>query len=613
MPVESAGPVYEFSAAGTVSSNQAVPDAPLPARTSKPHGQVNGFLGSIPILAPDATLRDVLPVSELGGSLGGSIGWGRSSYFVSLDQFGMSQRKMLSFLTSMRAQTGNDSLPVNLNPAASGTFVARADHQFSQRDSAYAQFNRDNLRSYSLRPDAKLNVPGLATDIGISQQTAAVGNTVTISPNTLDETKAQFISSDVQLPAGAPAIGIQSNLPTARRDKVFEAASNIYRQIGGQGLRMGGDFISNEMNISFIESGLGRVSSGNASFSQSDRSTGLYAQSEKQVNPSLVLTCGIRYDVQTLRGFRTDTNNLAPQLGVAWAPSSSTVIRGGVGIYYDQIPLPAVAGPLDADTTANILNSGRFVSRDGLLMKQVALFTTMSPTIQNSYAEHGDIEVEQKVGATSVISAESQNVRGVQLALPESKFVSLCTSSLACKAGNTFWGQEIGSGAVSTYSGTSVAFTQQPTHWGSYKVAYAYATAQGAGTGENSSLVSDTMRRATFTGVLHTSAEPGSDLWQHLANGFVLTGTADYLNRSEFTGLDFFTINARIMKTIAWGQRYHLDALAETCNMMQRANAAFARSLAETGGSAVGIYSAYEKVASMQSPDGGRVGIRLNF
>lgn len=610
---DGAGLINEFRATGHVPTDQEVPNAPLPARKGAPHGQVTGLLGAIPIFAPDVTLRDELPISEFGASLGGSIGEGRTSYFVSLDRFGMSQRKMLSFLTSMQTQTGSNTLPVDLNPMTSGTFAARADHQFSRRDSAYARFDRDDLRSYALRPDAKPNVPGLATDIGIRQRTAAVGNTVTISPSTLDETRAQFVSSEIQLPAGAAAMGIESNLPTVRRDRVFEAANNVYRQMGGQGLRMGGDFLLNEMNISFMESGFGRVSSGNSFFGQSDRSAGLFVQTDKRVNPSLVLTSGIRYDVQSLQGFRTDTNNLAPQVGVAWAPSSSMVIRGGVGIYYDQIPLPAVAGPLDTGATADIQNSGRFVSRNGLSMNQLAFFTTMRPTVRNSYAEHGDIEVEQRIGPTSILSAESQYVRGVQLALPESKFVSLCASSSACKAGNTFWGQEIGSGAVSSYSGTTIAFTQQPTHWGNYKVSYTYATAQGAGTGENTSFVNDRMRRATITGVLHTSAEPGSDLWQHLANGLVLTGTGDYLNRSEFAGLDFFDVNARLSKTLAWGQRYRLDAIAETCNMMQRTGAAFARSVAEMGGSAAGVFSMYQRVASIQGPNANQLGLRLSF
>ena len=607
----SAGAVNEFRFAGAAPAAHELPDAPT--HPHAPHGQVFGFRGFSLTGAPDVTLSDELPVTEFGASVGGSFSQGRTDYFVSFDRFGIGQERLASFLSTLQATTGAGALPLDASPIASSSFVARIDRQFSSRDSAYARFSRDDWRSYALRPGPDASSPSLGTDFGVAHQAATVGNTVTISSDTVNQTTASVISDEAQLPAGAPAVGVQSNLPTERRDRVFEAADNIYRQVGKEGLSAGGDFLYNQMHISFLESSLGRFA-GNPSFSQSDRSAGLYVESERRLRPNLLLTSGIRYDLELVPGFKKDTNNLAPQLGVAWAPSATTTIRGGVGLYYDQIPLPALAGPADPSSAADLENSGRFVSRNGVSATQLGGFTTMSPSLQNSYAEQASLEFEQQIGRASMLSAESQLVRGVQLALPAFRPAALCASAAGCNAGNTFWGREMGSGAVSSYAGDSVAFTQRPTHWGDYKVSYTYATVQGSGTQPGDFFfISDRLRRASFTGDLHTAAGPGSDLWQHLANGFVLTGTGDYTKRSEFAGLNFIDMNARISKTLAWGENYRLDFMAETFNMLQRTNAAFANSAAKMGDSLASVYSTYTRVASFQSPNGSQLGLRLIF
>jgi outer membrane receptor protein involved in Fe transport len=79
-------------------------------------------------------------------------------------------------------------------------------------------------------------------------------------------------------------------------------------------------------------------------------SYGLYVQDSWRVRPNLTLNGGIRYDIDTAfsalneyapAGFhhmQTQKNELAPRLGFAWTPfaENNTVIRGGVGMYFDQ-------------------------------------------------------------------------------------------------------------------------------------------------------------------------------------------------------------------------------------------------------------------------------------
>ncbi|HSM09644.1 MAG TPA: TonB-dependent receptor [Gemmatimonadota bacterium] len=92
---------------------------------------------------------------------------------------------------------------------------------------------------------------------------------------------------------------------------------------------------------------------------------GLYARNDWSPVPELTLSLGLRYDVETngsnqdfvspfagdlpfipTKKRPVDTDNLAPRLGVTWAPGADrlTVFRGGFGVFYDAL----VAGPLVA-------------------------------------------------------------------------------------------------------------------------------------------------------------------------------------------------------------------------------------------------------------------------
>jgi Carboxypeptidase regulatory-like domain len=610
-------PVHEFKMVSDFRGAQTLPDAPSSSGSNRPHGQASGFLGSDLVGTSDVTLRDELPVSRFGGSLGGSLGQRRTAYFISFDRLLMDQQRLFSRFGVAQNYQGLASQTVDPKLLASSALMARIDHQFGQHDSAFARFSREETHGNSWLRGQNVNLAGPAGGPNVVQQTAAAGNTVTISPSTISETQAQFISSNVQVPAGVAVLGVQSGMPALWRSRVFLASNNIYRQLGSQSLRLGGDFIYNQMNLSFVQASLGRAAAGDTSLSQSDRGAGVYILGQRAVLPNLVLTTGIRYDVEPIRGFRTDSNNVAPQAGFAWSPgnSSRTVIRGGVGIYYDQIPLPALAGSMDpASGVANLMSSATITNRGGVPIAGWGSFTTLSPSIQNSYAEHANLQAEQQIGSRSFLSADYEYVRGVQLALPVHRSATLCASANLCNAGNEFAGQQLGTGAVSTYNAVSIAFTQQPVRWGNYKVAYTYSGGEGSGTGENASYIDDRMQRVSFTGILHTSLDPGSTAWQRLSHGFLLTGIADYTSRSEFAGLNFINLNTRLSKILILSQGFRLEGMIETLNMFQRVNqGSFATAATEMGEGAGDVLSAYRRIATAQSPNGSQVGLHLSF
>jgi hypothetical protein len=73
-----------------------------------------------------------------------------------------------------------------------------------------------------------------------------------------------------------------------------------------------------------------------------DQQYGVFVQDEIAARPNLTLTAGLRYDWQN---YAHDNNNVAPRFSAAFAPTAKrdTVIRGGVGIFYDRTG----AGPIN--------------------------------------------------------------------------------------------------------------------------------------------------------------------------------------------------------------------------------------------------------------------------
>jgi hypothetical protein len=63
---------------------------------------------------------------------------------------------------------------------------------------------------------------------------------------------------------------------------------------------------------------------------------GFFLQNDFKITPQLTILYGARYEFQTNL---EDHNNLAPRLGIAWAIGQASVIRAGVGIFHQRIPL----------------------------------------------------------------------------------------------------------------------------------------------------------------------------------------------------------------------------------------------------------------------------------
>src|SRR4029453_7859423 len=87
---------------------------------------------------------------------------------------------------------------------------------------------------------------------------------------------------------------------------------------------------------------------GNLSFNMATNVFSTFVQDDWQGKPKIKVLYGLRYDLYkypagiadaplaSTRGFNTDKNNFGPRAGVAWSLDDRTVIRGSVGVMYDQ-------------------------------------------------------------------------------------------------------------------------------------------------------------------------------------------------------------------------------------------------------------------------------------
>ena len=167
---------------------------------------------------------------------------------------------------------------------------------------------------------------------------------------------------------------------------------------------------------------------------------GIFLADEWRLRPNLMLHYGLRYEVQSNIG---DKSDIAPRLSIAWSPGGSgrtrrTVIRAGSGMFYDRFSL------------ASTIAARRF---DGVLQQQFviaspAAFPTL-PSLSGARAQQvvqrvdsnlrapyllqSAVTVEQQVTKTTTVAATFNNTHGLHTlrseVLPGASPVYLMTSS----------------------------------------------------------------------------------------------------------------------------------------------------------------------------------------
>ena len=187
----------------------------------------------------------------------------------------------------------------------------------------------------------------------------------------------------------------------------------------------------------------------------STTSAAFFLQDSVSLSPTVTLTAGLRYELNTppvdkndrvtlydpetgqlvpagtegmpRGGYETDTNNFAPRLGAAWAVRPDTIVRGGYGISYDQSALApneflyfnspyfdlntyfSVGAPVNYLLTLN----NPFPANFPLFVPDSA--TSVQRDLKTGFLHHWNLDVQRQIGATRSIEVSYVGTRGRNL------------------------------------------------------------------------------------------------------------------------------------------------------------------------------------------------------
>jgi hypothetical protein len=685
------------------------------------HGDLYGYFRHNSMNARNALADSVLPLTQAqyGASIGGPLIHDRTFYFVNFEQRSLNQSGLVTITPAnvgvMNAHLTAVGYPGPLvttgqysNPVHNTNFLAKLDHQITQRDQFTLRYSLYDVHSRYSRGAGALSAPSAAAALDDTDHTISAGNVWTISPKMVNETRGQFVHSDLTAPpedligpsvsiSGVASFGRLSGSPTGRLNKLYQLVDNLSYQTGAHAIRVGADFQYNDTTITFPRTVRGSYSFsslatflagtynnsgftqtfGNSVIAQTNPNVAFYVQDEWKVTPQLTLNLGLRYDLQFLQTIATDTNNISPRGGFAWTPfrSRRTVVRGGFGLFYDRVPLRALANALlsSNNTTAITLDSQLSVSLSptqtgapvfpniittlptGVLFN----FTTMNPNMQNAYSTQGNIEIEQQLGSKSTLSVGYQHLRGIHLIVSINQNVPTCVASgnnNGCRPNSNYANNsQYSPSADSQYDGLHVSFVQRPVRWGNYRVSYTYSKSMNS-VGEFffSSPIDpsniwrdwgrsddDQRHRVVFNGTVHTSMGPSKTAWEKLSHGFQLSGTlqyysalpfnittgtntvqgtaarptvnGDFIERNAGTGFDFLNVNVRLSRTFTLTERIRMEAIAEAFNTLNHVNGVTLNGVFGTGAYPSAPSATFMRTTAVADPRSMQLALRFGF
>ncbi len=689
--------------------------------TNERKGDLYGYFRNQRLNAANPLSHTKLPSTQAqyGASLGGPILRDRTFYFANFEQRRLNQSGLITIapanldaLNARLAAAGYKGAQIATglypNPVHNSNFLVKVDHQFGRNDQFSVRYSLYDVHSKNSRGAGALNAVTASAGLDNTDHTVAVSNIATLSPGTVNETRGQFTHSNLHaLPSdpigpavsisGVASFGTLSGSPTGRLDNLYEVVDNISHRARAHAIRAGVDFLYNDLTITFPRSIRGNYSFsslanflqgiynnagfsqtfGNSVVSQTNPNVGLYAQDEWKVNPGLTLNAGLRYDLQFLKTISTDTDNVSPRAGFAWSPFASrrTVVRGSFGLFYDRVPLRALANALLSSGNTTTINSSGQVGVSlspaqtgapafpniltslppGVLVN----FTTMNPHMQNAYSEQGSLEIEQQLGDGTTLSIGYQHLRGLHLIISVNQNVPACAASgnnNGCRPNANYANNSrYSSLADSHYDGLHVSFVQRPGRWGSCRISYTYSKSlDNVGEFFFSSPINnyniwqdygrsddDQRHRVVFDGTIHSSMGPAKTAWRRISHGFQLSGVLQYysalpfnitsgvntiqgtggrptvngafISRNAGIGHDYFSLSTRLSRAFQITERLRLEAMAEAFNALNHRN-----NLTRNGTFGSGAYPtnpspSFGQITSVNDPRIVQLALRLRF
>jgi hypothetical protein len=686
------------------------------------HGNVYDYVRDDGLDAKNPLSGATLPMhqSQYGGSVGGPIVKDRTFYFANVEQRRLDQSGLVTIspdtvsavnarLTAVEYQGPLIATGVYASPVDSTNVFARMDHQVNGWDQLGVRYSLYDVSSQNARGAGALNAPSASTGLDNIDHTVAFSHTLTLSARTVLETRAQFARGDLKAPpsdpigpavsiAGVALFGTSAGAPTRRANAMYQVVNNLSHQTGVHAFKVGADFLYNDDRITYPRSVRGSYtfsslatflagSYNNAGFtqtfgvsevSQTNPTLGFYAQDEWKIRPRVTLNLGLRYDLQGLETIHTDTNNISPRFGVAWSPFDSrrTIVRGSAGLFYDRVPLRALANALLSAGNATDLSNLRQIAVSlspaqagapafpnilNAVVPSVTLvnLTTMNRDLQNAYSRQASAEIEQQLGERATVSVGYQYLRGLNLLMSVNQNVPSCVASgtnNGCRPNPSYANNsQYSSVADSSYHGLHLSFVQRPVRWGNYRISYTLSKSLN-NVGEfffsspiDPSDVSkdwgrsddDQRHRLVINGVVHSSMEPATTMWERISHGFQLSGMLQaysalpfnitsgvttvqgttgrpivngaFIERNAGNGSDFFSVSARLARVVHVAARVEMEGMAEGFNLTNRRNDLTRNTNFGSGAYPASPSATFGQITAVSEPSSFQFGLRVRF
>jgi Carboxypeptidase regulatory-like domain/TonB dependent receptor len=656
--------------------------------------------------APSRLLKDPLTQTQYGATMGGPVARNRTFIFTNFEQTRLNNSAVVTIspadvtaINGVLDQFGYAGPRINTGLAPTGydttNFFSRVDHHINSSNLLTARYSLYDIESFNARSVGGLNAASRGTALDDRDQTVAVSEVATISSRLANEARFQFTRSRLAAPpndmvgpainiSGVASLGASTTSPTGRDIDLYEVVDNVTVERGAHSFKFGADFLYNRINITFPGATQGaytfsslanfragryaqfQQAFGDPAQFQSNPNFGVFAQDEWRLRPGLTVNAGLRYDVQWLPDpIETDANNVAPRVGLAWAPGDrKTVIRASYGIYYERVPLRATSNALQRDGSKYRVAQFQFGQAGAPVFPNVATsfptgflpsVTTIDPKIENAYTQQASLQIERELTASASLSVGYMRTRGLHLILSRNANVPRFPVS----AGAPNQGRPNpnfanisrfeGSGD-SYYNGLTVSLNRRFRRWAGARLSYTFSKAidntgnaffftpqdnfnlrDERGRGDN-----DQRHVLAVSGSLAAPETAGGGLWRRVIAGFQLSSIFRYgsalpfniltgadrnndtnvndrplgVGRNTGEGFDFAALDLRLSRRIRFTERIGLEVIAEGFNMFNRANFQLPNATFGTGGTPNATFGLPTAAAD---PRQFQFGLRLSF
>ena len=655
--------------------------------------------------------RDPLTQTQYGMTLGGPLVRDRLFLFSNFEQNRLNRAGFIT-ITPANAATVNARLAaigftssnVTTGEYPTGddrtSYFAKADYSFSDRNRLSVRYGLYDISSPNARGVGALNAVSRGTRVADRDHNIAASDLITLSANAVNEVRFQFTRSSLNADGNdliGPAVsitnvanfGASTSSPTARDTDLLEIANNFSTQKGAHFFKAGGNFLYNRINIvypaalygSYTFTSLPNFLTGtyntNNGFTQAFGKTGWFQtnpnwgwflQDEWRPRHDLTINAGLRHDLQWIVDpVETNGLNFSPRLGIAYAPGThKTVIRAGFGLYYDRVPLRAVANALrGAGTEYKSISIGFgqvgapvFPNKLSAVPAGVLLaLATIDPQIKSQYSVQANLQVERKLMRGSSLSLGYQHLRGMHIIMQRNLNASACAAAVdpvnLCRPNPNFGNitQYSGQGD-SYYNGMSLSIQNHKLNWAALRFSYTWSKAidntgnaffsspqnnfnirDDRGLSDN-----DQRHRLTLSGQLQAPPARSDNLFRKVLAGFQLSSIFTYSSpypfnvviggvntiqgtaarpagvaRNTGVGFNLATVDLRLGRSITITERWRLEAMAEAFNLFNRTNYLNPNTNFGTGPYPTSPISTFGRAQAAFDPRQIQFGLRVNF